>query len=148
MGRYILRAVTAAALVFMAAVIGVIGAVFLAMALYLALLTEMAPPFAALLTGVAIFGVAGLIVIAGCLAMRRPARPTAPAVPSAAVPASEAESYEEAMRLGAAVGTDLSRWTRARPGSAMLAALGAGFVVGASPAAKKKISDVLGSITR
>lgn len=125
LSRWIARAGATLTLLGVAAGMGVLAVAFLSVALYLALLEPLGAPSAALVTGGVLLAVAALVVLAVKIMISPPRRlrgaraePDGPAV---------------AARLGELLGEDAGNWTKRHPGTAMLAALAAGFVVGSSP---------------
>lgn len=103
----------------------VLAVAFLSVALYLALVEPLGAPLAALLTGGALLAIAALIMLAAKFVILSPRRlKTAP---------SGADGEVAAAKLGEMLAEEAGAWTKRHPGSAMVTALVAGFVVGSSP---------------
>ena len=131
---------TGAALVLLgiATGMGVLAVAFLCAALYLALLEPLGAPLAALATAGALVVVAGLLVLSIRLFVLRPGRSRPGPEPK------QSNGQEAAAKLGEMLGEEAGAWTKQHPGSAMIAALAAGFVVGSSP----KLRAILLSLLR
>jgi len=125
LGRWFARTGATLALVGIAVGMSVLAVAFLSAALYLALLQPLGAPLAALLTGGALLAVAAVIVLAVKYLISSPRR-------RATVP-SEADGEVAAARLGEMLAEEAGAWTKRHPGTAMVTALVAGFLVGSSP---------------
>jgi len=118
-----------------AAGMGVLAVGFLSAALYLALIEPLGAAKAALVTGGVLVAIAALLLLAIKLLVFRPRRsPGASAQPDG--PATAA-------KLGEMLGEEGGLLIKRHPGTAMLTALVAGFVVGCSPKTRAKLLSLL-----
>lgn len=137
----------------LAAALAVAAAGFLIAACYLYLAAHLSHPVAALVVGALLLALAGLSMIAARSFVGRACRGDAGSAGAAAgerrrtAGATPVSSSELAASLGAAVGDEAARWTRARPFAATAAALVAGVVVGASPRVRGALENVLGGVS-
>jgi hypothetical protein len=116
-----------------AAGLGVLALGFLSAALYLALIDPLGTPIAALVTGGVLIAVAALLLLVVKLMIpRRP--PEASAQPGGPVTAA---------KLGEILGEEGGALIKGHPGTAVFAALAAGFVVGNSPKIRARLMSLL-----
>ena len=110
---------------------------FFAFALYLFLATYMAPPVAALMSGVLILMLAVILVLATRTGSgRRGRRGNA---------AAEREARETAAEVGGELGRKIQGFADAHRNGSLIAALIAGFAVGVSPKLREFLQDILRS---
>lgn len=123
------RLSTTVAYIFLAALLALGGIALLVAALYLWLATLLQPALAALLTGVALFALAGLVALIGKLIVRLRYVPVAPVAPvvGSAYPAAAASL------VGSELGVAGMTWLRGHLPQVAVAAVVAGFVLGVSP---------------
>ena len=143
MSHYFSQVATAVVLVLASAAIAMIGIVFLAGALYLALVANLPPALAALLTGLAVLATALIVIAIARLALHPPRHAQPPAGSAAS-----GEALDPSLLLGEALGSELVNCTRAHPYGSMLAALAAGFAFGASPGLRKTLQQLLQNAAR
>lgn len=136
LSRWFARAGATLTLLGVAAAMGVLAVVFLSLALYFALVAPLGAPLAALVTGGVLLAVAGIVVLVAWLMISPPRRQPAKS--------GEPDGRAAAARLGEMLGEETGNWTKRHPGSAMLAALAAGFAVGSSP----KLRDLVWRLLR
>lgn len=132
MRRWLRRAARGAGLWAVVAALAALGAVFVAIAAYLALSTLLAPPLAALVTG------AGSLLLAGLVALlaRHAPHDTPPPAPSASGGAMEKE-------LALLLGRGVAGWIAQHPRSAAAGAFATGVVSGMSPRARRTLIGLL-----
>lgn len=135
LGRWFTRTGAMLALLGIAVGMGVLAVAFLSAALYLTLLEPLGAPLAAFLTGGALLAVAALIVLAVKVLISSPRRMTT--VPSGA------NGEVAAARLGEMLAEEAGAWTKRHPGTAMVTALVAGFVIGSSPRLRTLLLQLL-----
>lgn len=135
LSRWFARAGTMLTLLGAAAGVGILALGFLSAALCLALIDPLGTPLAALVTGGALIVTAALLLLTVKLLVPRPRRtPETSARPDG--PAAAA-------KLGEMFGEEGGALIKGHPGTAMLAALAAGFVVGSSPKIRAKLLSLL-----
>ena len=136
MERYLARFAISGASLVIATFVVIAGFIALWAAVYLALVQNFAPPVAALLTGIGALIFAVLVVIAGAwLARQQTAtRPHS---------SQSQEANLAAVELGRMLGNQLHSLTRSDAQGAAVAALLAGFAVGASPRFRDFLRDVV-----
>ncbi len=135
LSRRFARAGTILALLGAAAGIGILALGFLSAALYLALIDPLGTPAAALVTGGVLIAVAALLLLIVKLLAPRPHRP-----PEAS---ARPDGPAAAAKLGEMLGEEGGALIKGHPGTAMLAALAAGFVVGSSPKIRSRLMSLL-----
>lgn len=133
--QWFARTGTMLGLLAIAAGLAVLAVLFLSAALYLALVGPLGMPLAALATGGALLVVAALILLVARHAVRRPPPP-----PEAAAPPSGPAA---AAKLGEMLGEEGGALIKQNPGTAIVAALVAGFVVGSSPKIRDRLTRIL-----
>lgn len=143
MSRYLSQVAAALVLALASAAIAMIGMVFLAGALYLALIETTTPALAALLTGLAVLAAAVIVIAIAWLVLRPSGKGQRPARSGAS-----GEPLDPSLLLGEALGSELVNCTRTHPYGSMLAALAAGFAFGASPGLRKTLLDLLQNAAR
>lgn len=120
------------ALSLLALLLATAGIGLLVAALWLWLVTLMAPPMAALVCGITAFVIAGLVALIGRLVLRaRSPSPVAPSAMSAAVGGGAPPSV--AAIIGTELGAAGSTWMKGHTLQVLLAAAAAGFALGVSP---------------
>ena len=140
MERYFARLAISTASLLIAAVIAVAAIVALWGAVYLALLQTFTPAIAALLTGIGALLFCVLIVLLGNWFARMQTAPHHAKRSSQYYVANEA-----AVELGRLLGNQLYCLTQSEAQGATVAALVAGFAVGASPRLRSFLEEILKS---
>jgi cytochrome b subunit of formate dehydrogenase len=120
------RIATALAFPLAAVLLALAGLALLFAALFLWLVTLMAQPLAALVTGVVVFAAAGIVALIGRMLVT--ARRAAPAMPLAGAVQSDVAAL-----VGGELGVASREWVHAHLPQVALAAIGAGFLLGVSP---------------
>ena len=139
MQRYFARLAISSASLVIATFIAVAAFIALWAAVYLALAQSFAPAVAALLTGVGALLFAALVVVCGgWVARQQTARRR-----HAETGRSSAQTNEAAAELGRLLGNQLHVLTHSNAQGATLAALVAGFAVGASPSFRNFLRDIV-----
>lgn len=118
-----------------AAGIGTLALGFLSAALYLALIDPLGTSIAALVTGGVLIAVAALLLLVVKLLVPRPRRPLEASVPP--------DGPVTAAKLGEILGEEGGALIKGHPGTAIFAALAAGFVVGNSPKIRARLMSLL-----
>jgi len=131
--RFLARLAVSLAVVLIALIAAITAIVYFAFALYLLLLMWVAPPAAALLTGVLVL-VAVLILAAATRAGMRPRRRRRPA---------NLEAAEDAADLGGEIARKVRGMMDSNANGGLLAALVAGFAVGMSPKLRSFLQSLL-----
>jgi len=135
LNRWFARVGTTLALLGLAAGMGILAVGFLSAALYLALMQTLGAPLAALATGAALIAVAALAVLTIKVKVLPPRQGKGIS--------AEPEGPATAAKLGEMLGEEAGTWTKRNPGTAMLVALAAGFVMGSSPKLRAKLLRLL-----
>lgn len=125
LSRWFARTGATFALLGVAVGMGVLAVAFVSAALYLALVERLGAPLSALLTGSALLAIAALTVLAAKFLISSPRRLT--------TGPSEPDGEVAAARLGEMLAEEAGARTKQHPGTAMVTALLAGFVVGSNP---------------
>ncbi len=115
----------------LALLLAAVGIGLLVAALWLWLATQMAPPLAALVCGITVFAIAGLVALTGRLVLR--SRSPSPVAPSALSGAVGGAPSSVAAIIGTELGAAGSNWMKGHTAQVLLAAAGAGFLLGVSP---------------
>lgn len=144
------RLVAALALVLVAALLATGGTAVLFVALYLWLATMLQPALAALLTALAVFVTALLLLLIGqrTTAPRRARAPrlgvaAPPGAVSPGVVSPEARPAGIAAAVGSEIGMASAGWVRGHASEVVIAAAAAGFAVGVSPRLRRAIWRLL-----
>jgi len=135
LSRWFVRAGTILTLLGTAVGMAILALGFLSAALYLALIEPMGTPIAALVTGCVLIAIAALFL----LIIKFLTRPSSRS-PEASV---QPDGQATAAKLGEMLGEEGGDLIKRHPGSAILAALAAGFVVGCSPKVRAKLMSLL-----
>jgi membrane protein implicated in regulation of membrane protease activity len=130
--QFLTRLAVTIAAFFAATLVGAAALAFFAYAAYLALVGAVAPPLAALCTGLGAVLLAFLIVIAARVLAR-----------GKRAPAPRHEQAGDAHRLAGELGSQLGSLTRTHKGPVLAASLLAGVAVGASPRLRRVLLDLI-----
>ncbi len=123
-----------------AALLALGGVALLGAALYQALLPLLSPPLAAVLTGVAAFCLALIVVLIGRSVARRPASPPIARMSSNLGMPGKAGL---AASFGQEMGLNANELVRAHASKVVIAALVAGFAMGVSPRLRRSLWQLL-----
>ena len=140
--KYIGQAVIYSVSLLIAVILVVVGAGFLATAVYFALGALLAPPMAALATGLCLLFAAAVVILLGRLGARLLGTSRRQRHSRRASTASKG-ARGGAADLGDLVGEQFAAFARARPHSTVVASLLAGFAVGASPGLRRLLRDLI-----
>ena len=136
LSRFIARIAVALASLVIGLVAGIIALAYFTYAIYLGFLNVLVPPAAAAITGVVVIAAAILLVGIVRLAFRPRRRRRRANIPSL-------EECETAAEVGSELGRKLRGIAGANASGGLLAALVAGFAVGASPKLRAFLQAIL-----
>ena len=134
LSRFIARLAISLAALLIAVIAAVIALVYFVYALFLVLLNFVAPPAAAILTGLTVLLVAMLLVLATQIGSRRGRKRRA---------SPSFEGFESAAELGGELARKVRALIGSEAGGGLLAALLAGFAVGMSPKLRAFLQSIL-----
>ena len=144
MDSFLSRLLTSMAAAVAAIILVAAAAVFLCVALYLFLVSmSVAPPLAAVLVGLALLMLAGLIILAARMTPRFRRTPRPSGNPSSAASGPAGNINDLAAQLGGLAADQLTGQAQAHPYRTFAVALMAGVAVGGSPELRKIINKIL-----
>jgi hypothetical protein len=142
--RFLSRMLTSMAAAVAAIILVATAAIYLCAALYLFLVSlSAAPPLAALLAGLAVLVLAGLIILAARMAPRFRRSDRASGNTGAADPGLAGNVDDLAAHLGGLAAQQLSAQAQAHPYRTFAVALLAGLAVGSSPELRNILKNML-----
>jgi hypothetical protein len=143
---FLSRLLTSMAAAVAAIILAAAAAIFLCVALYLFLVSmSVAPPLAALLVGLVLLMLAGLIILAARMAPRFRRTPRTSGNPGSAAPGPAGNVNDLAAQLGSLAAEQLTGQAQAHPYRTFLVALLAGVTVGGSPELRNVFNKILKS---
>ena len=144
MERFLSRLLTSLAAAVAAIMLVAAAAIFLCAALYLFLVSmSVAPPLAALLVGLVLLMLAGLIILAARMAPRFRRSAPSSGQPGSANPGPAGNVNDLAAQLGAMAAEQLNSQAQAHPYRTFAVALLAGLAVGGSPELRNVLKKTL-----